>query len=256
MTAFTLVQLTDPHLGAPWPGDAGEALEAAVAAVRRALPGPPDAVLVTGDIASTPAEPEYAQARSLLDGLGAPLYPIPGNHDDRDALASHFELPATAAGGINYSADLGPVRLIALDTLQPGQAGGLLNVAQMGWLERALQDGDGMPTVLAMHHPPLATGLPGLDAIGIPAAERRALAELLARHPDVQLIVAGHVHRTIVGALGATTVLAVPSPYVQLAFDLVADDVALVREPPCFAVHLLAGDRLISHVLPVDTEPV
>lgn len=255
MDPFTLVQLTDPHLGAPWPGDASEALAAAVAAVQRSLPAPPDGVLVTGDIASTPAEAEYIQARSLLDGLGAPLYPIPGNHDDRNALASHFDLPPTAGGGLNYTADLGPVRLVALDTLQPGQVGGLLSVPLMGWLERALQESDGTPTVLAMHHLPLATGLPALDAIGIPAAERRALADVLSRHPQVQLIVSGHVHRTIVGALGPATVVAVPSPYVQLGFDLTADDVALVREPPCFAVHLLIGGRLVSHVLPVDSAP-
>jgi Icc protein len=110
---FTIVQLTDPHIGAPWSEQALEALIAAVASVRRTLGGrPPDAAVVTGDIANTPTDTEYEQARAALETLGAPIYVLPGNHDERDALRRHFDVPDTDGEFINYAADVGPVRLI------------------------------------------------------------------------------------------------------------------------------------------------
>ena len=40
-----------------------------------------------------------------------------------------------------------------------------------------------MPTLIAMHHPPLATGVPAMDTIGIDADERRELEEILSAPP-------------------------------------------------------------------------
>ena len=48
---FTLVQLSDPHIGAKWaPGEPIPGLSAAVAGVSEMRPGA-DAVLVSGDLA-------------------------------------------------------------------------------------------------------------------------------------------------------------------------------------------------------------
>ena len=90
-----------------------------------------------------------------------------------------------------------------------------------------------------------------MDAIGIPALQRHHLEELLARHRQVQLIACGHVHRAVVGELGDTRVLAIPSTSLQLALDLDVDELHFVAEPPCFAVHLLVEGRLVSHLQPV-----
>jgi hypothetical protein len=91
-----------------------------------------------------------------------------------------------------------------------------------------------------------------MDEIGFPEAERAALAELLARHPQVQMIACGHVHRTIAGAIAGVPVLAIPSSDVQLALDFESAELRFVPEPPCFAVHTLAGGRLVSHVQPTN----
>jgi Icc protein len=247
---FTIVQLTDPHIGAPWSEDPVSALVDAVAAVDR-LGVAPDAVIVTGDIASTPTDAEYEQARTLLEGLGAPLYVLPGNHDDRDALRRHFDVPPADGGLLSYATCLGPVRLVALDTKREGTAAGQVDAARAKWLDRVLAEDRKAPTLLAMHHPPLLTGIPSMDSIGIPESERRTLAEIVSRHGQVQLIAAGHVHRTIVGGIGGTPVLAIPSTDVQLALDFVAAELQFVHEPPCFAVHVLTNERLVSHVQPI-----
>ena len=250
--SFAVAQLTDPHIGADWSDDALGALAAAVSTVNRVLGGPPAAVVISGDVANTPTDSEYEQARAVLDGLGAPIYAIAGNHDDRDGLRRHFEFPAANGDQLYYAVDLGPVRLIGLDTKWPGRDGGQLDAEQLSWLDRVLGEHSATPTLVAMHHPPLLTGLPAMDAIGIPEDQRGGLAEIVGRHPQVQLLAAGHVHRAIVGRLGSVTVLALPSTDIQLAFDLDADDLRFTREPPCFALHLLVGDRLVSHIHPID----
>jgi Icc protein len=85
---FSIVQMTDPHIGASWSEDATAALARAVDAVQTVLPGAPDAVIVTGDLANTPAYGEYETACELLGRLGAPVYAVAGNHDDRDGALS------------------------------------------------------------------------------------------------------------------------------------------------------------------------
>jgi Icc protein len=260
---FTIVQLTDPHIGAPWSADPAGALAGAIAAILETLGGPPDALLVSGDIASTPLDAEYAEARRLLEQLGAPVYVLPGNHDDRSGLARAFGAegalgPERASGldaapgeSLSYAAVVGPVRLVALDTTRPGSSGGQLDSARLQWLAAALQADRETPTLLAMHHPPLVTGHRAMDEIGVPEADRSALASVLAGHKQVQLIVAGHVHRTIVGGVAGVPVLAIPSSDMQLALDFDSDELRFVPEPPCFAAHVLVAGRLIAHVQPI-----
>jgi Icc protein len=248
---FAVVQLTDPHIGATWSDDPSAALAAAVAAVGEVLSSPPDAVLVSGDIANTPNDGEYRRARELLDRFDAPVYVLPGNHDDREGLKRHFAISVGEEPHLSYAVDLGPARLVCLDTQRPGRDGGQLDSQRLSWLERCLAQDEVTPTLLAMHHPPLVVGVPSLDAIAIPADELSALAEILARHRQVHVIAAGHVHRAIVGELAGARVIALPSTDVQLAFDTEATEIRLVREPACFAIHMLIEERFVSHIQPI-----
>jgi 3',5'-cyclic-AMP phosphodiesterase len=244
---FTVVQLTDPHLGARWSTTAAASLAAAVRAVGDVLGRAPDAVIVTGDVASTPTDDEYAEARAILRGLRAPLYAVPGNHDDAAGLRRHFETPG---GAMSYAVDLGPIRLVALDTTRPERDDGQLDPGRLEWLETALAADGATPTLLAMHHPPFATGMPAMDEIGIPEGERRALEEIIARHRQVHVIACGHVHRAIARALGGALVLAIPSTDMQLSLHLAPAELRFVREPPCFAFHILVEGRIVSHIVP------
>jgi Icc protein len=250
---FLLVQLSDPHVGASWDGvDPVGRLEAAVEAVR-ALEASPDAVLVSGDLAEHAADAEYEQVRTLLERIDAPSYVLPGNHDNRDALHRHFGVPGAGGRPVQYAVDLGPLRLVVLDSTIPGEDGGELDRERLAWLEEALAREPGTPTVVAMHHPPFAVGIPAWDAIGLRAADRQALGELLGRHPQVQRVVAGHVHRAITADLGGRPVLSVPSTYVQGLLDFGATQLELSDDPPGFAVHALVDGKLVSHVQPVRT---
>jgi 3',5'-cyclic-AMP phosphodiesterase len=208
----------------------------------------PDVVLVTGDLAENAADAEYEQVLELLAPLDAPIFVLPGNHDDRAALRRHFAVPGADDEPIQYSAELGPLRLVAIDTTRPGENPGALDEERLGWLDDELAAAPGTPTLLAMHHPPLVTGIPPLDDIGLPAEDRRALGEVLARHPQVRRVVAGHMHRPITAELAGRIVLAVPSTYMQARFDLVSQELELAPDPAAIALHVLRDGELISHL--------
>ena len=223
------------------------ALAAAVDAVQ-ALRPPPDAVLVTGDLTEHSDDAEYDQVRDLLASLDAPLLLLPGNHDDPAALRRHFAVPGEDAGPVQYAADLGPLRLVVIDSTVPGEDPGALDDERLSWLDAELAAAQDVPTILAMHHPPLVTGIPPLDAIGLPPGDRRALELVVERHPQVRRIVAGHMHRPITSELAGRVVLAVPSTYMQARLDLLTNELHTVPDPAGFALHVLHDGELISHV--------
>jgi len=248
---FHLAQISDPHIGATWSGgDPVTGFAATTEEVRR-LPDRPDAVLISGDLADNAAEAEYEVVRQLVTRIDAPTYVLPGNHDDRDTLRRHFELPGAMGTPVQYAVDLGPLRLVVLDSTRPGEDRGELDADRLTWLDAELAAAPDRMTVVALHHPPASTGVPAWDAIGLPLADRRALGEVLHRHPQVRRLVAGHVHRTMAAELAGRVVLTVPSRYVQTRLSFNSDEIEPAAEPPGFAVHALLDGELTSHVQPV-----
>lgn len=242
-----VVQLSDPHVGAG--ADSRRSLEAAVAAVNR-FPGQPLAVLVSGDIAPDGGE-DYAFARETLDRLDAPFHVLPGNHDDRAEMRRAFGLPGSGAEPIQYALDLGPLRILVLDTHRPGSDAGELDPPRLAWLEAELARAPAQPTLIALHHPPLQLGIEAWDEIGLAVAEREELGRIVADHPQVRGLIAGHLHHATFGQLAGRPVLAAPSSYVQVKLDLGMTDLEIASEPPGFAVHTLAAGQLVSYIQPI-----
>jgi 3',5'-cyclic AMP phosphodiesterase CpdA len=245
---FLLLQLSDPHIGASWNGaDPDECLRRAVDAIL-ALPDRPDALLVSGDLTDNGAPAEYARLRELLAPLDLEPHVLPGNHDLRAPLREAFGLPGEGDEPVSHVVDLGPLRLVCLDSTIPGAEGGALDGGRIEWLDAALDAEAEKPTVIAMHHPPLRTEIPTFERIGLAPESRAALAAVLDRHPQVVRIVAGHVHRTIVGELAGRAVLTVPSTYLQAALDFSSPKLTMRPDPPGFAVHALRGHTLATHL--------
>src|SRR5579885_2832645 len=148
--------------------DTADFLSRAVAEINRLDPLPTVTVM-TGDLVDTGSTAEYAHLRRLLAPLAMPSFVIPGNHDNRDALRSALAddryLPAN--GFLHYVIEDFPVRLVALDTLTPGDHRGTLCAERLAWLDRTLAAAPDRPTVLMMHHPPFATGIDFMDRYGL-----------------------------------------------------------------------------------------
>lgn len=223
-----------------------------------ALRPQPDAIVLTGDLADTPNAQEYAGVQRLVDRLSAPVYVVPGNHDStllmREILTDVGPIAEGSASKMHYAVDIGAVRLVALDTSVPGAPHGKLGADQLAWLDRTLSASD-RPTLIAMHHPPAATGIRHMDRIGL--ADGAAFAEIVGRHPHVARVMCGHVHRTIVTAIGGTIMTLAPSTAHQVKLDLGdGDDGEFVMEPPAFFLHTFSsGIGVVSHLAYVDAWP-
>lgn len=246
---FLIVQLSDPHIGADWNGeDPVVALREVMKAVV-ALPNRPDAVLISGDLAEHGSPNEYAAVSDAVAAIAAPVHVIAGNHDDRAALRQAFGSPGEAGGPIQWAADLGPLRLVGLDTTIPGSDAGALGAEPLRWLDAELSHAPEQPTLLAMHHPPISTGVAPWDAIGLPPMDRAALARVLNHHPQVRRVVSGHVHQTISASLAGRPVLAVPSTYMQARLNFTATEIELAPGwPRGFALHAVVDGEIISYV--------
>jgi 3',5'-cyclic AMP phosphodiesterase CpdA len=244
--ATLLVQLSDLHIGGTENGmNPIPRLEAVVEAVR-SLPNRPDAVLVSGDLTDDGAAAGYRIAREMLARLEVPLHVIPGNHDDRARLREAFDLPGVGDEPINYATRVGDLRLVAFDSIVPGQDPGDFPPEQLRWLDEELATEPEAPTLLALHHPPLATGIAEWDEINLLAPQREALAAAVARHPQVRGIVGGHLHRVAASALAGRPVLAAPSTYWQVSPDFEEEDKYRVVDSPGFAIHALRDGELYS----------
>ena len=262
-----IAQISDPHIVAPGrlfrcpvlgaaPGrervscefDTAPYLARAVAALNALAPRP-DIVVVTGDLVDHGEPAEYDRLRGLLAPLAMPYFVIPGNHDAREPLREAFRgdgyLPPE--GYLQYTIEDYPLRLVALDTLIPGEPGGRLCAERLGWLDRALAAQPARPTVILMHHPPFATRITYMDGFGLDNAA--GLAEIVLRHNQVERILCGHLHRAIDRRFAGTVAGTAPSTAHQIRLNLVPDArLSFVFEPPGYQLHVWdAGEGLVTH---------
>nr|WP_244636069.1 phosphodiesterase [Chthonobacter albigriseus] len=249
-----IVQISDLHVTTPGrnvvPGVDTAALAAAAVQRIRALDEAPDAVIVTGDLVDEVLPAEYAEAARILAMIDAPVYLVPGNHDDRamirSALAGHGYLPPE--GRFHYTVEGYPVRLLALDTLVDGQVHGTLGRDGLDWLDARLSEQPDRPTLVFMHHPPFVTHLPVMD--GWRLTDGPAMEAVVARHRHVLRVVAGHVHRFVVAPFGGT--IAMTAPPLCHAIALGPGDERgfpfYTLESPGMLLHRWDGERLTTQL--------
>lgn len=256
-----LAQISDLHVKRPGAlayrrVDTGAALARCVAALN-ALEPRPDVVIMTGDLVDQGDAEQYAHLKTLLAPLEIPYYLLVGNHDGREALRDAFsDRSELRAGGefVQYAVDIGPLRLIALDSMVPGQSAGNLCDARLAWLETQLDDAQDKPVIVALHHPPFECGIGHMDDIRLDPQASQKLASLLARYPNVERVICGHVHRPMFVRFGGTIASAVPSPAHQVRLDL-RDQApsSFMMEPPAFALHRYdAATGIVTHHAYVD----
>lgn len=218
----------------------------------KALPQSPDCIVVTGDLANDGEAEAYALFRDRMNALQIPWYAIPGNHDVRAGFPQSSGPLPQVGPGLAFSEDLGPVRLILLDTLIEGQSGGQVGPEQLAWLETVL-DGAG-PRLIAMHHPPVRTRIGGMDLIGL--ADADAFWACLKSRDRPRAILCGHVHRTIFQLVQDVPVIIGPAPVNAVDFSLFPPEKATWRmEPPAFLLHAIEPEgHVTTHQIPVGRE--
>ncbi|HZP85780.1 MAG TPA: phosphodiesterase [Burkholderiales bacterium] len=217
------------------------------------LPLKVDAVLVTGDLAHNGAPEAYEHLREVLAQLNCPVLVIPGNHDDighfRRAFADHAYLPHDGQF-IQFVVDDYAVRIVAIDSVVPGRVRGMLCAERLAWLDHTLAERPHTPTLVMMHHAPFATGLQHVDLCGMDGID--GLEFVISRHPQVERLVCGHVHRAIQTRFGGSVASTCPSTAHQVQVDLRPDGQdAFTLEPAGFQLHRWNGRVLFTYTLNV-----
>jgi 3',5'-cyclic-AMP phosphodiesterase len=217
---------------------------------------PPQAVVITGDLADL-GEPEaYRRLRELVEpvaeGMGAQVVWCMGNHDERAAYSRElFGEESEAPQDRVY--DVAGLRIISLDTSVPGWHHGEVTDEQLTWLAEVLATHAVHGTILALHHPPIPSPLvPAAEIIELLDTDR--LAAVL-RGSDVRAVLGGHYHFTshstfagIPVSVAAATCYSVDTAPLDRLISAVDGHQALN------IVHVY-GDRVVHSIVPVPDAP-
>lgn len=237
-----IAQITDSHVEAPGViahgrYDARALLERTLEQIAIMVPRV-DFILHTGDITHHGDVSINRDVRAMLEATGIPFRVMQGNHDEteplRQAYADAEWMPKS--GFLHCVVDEFPARIICLDSKIPGEIAGELCETRLSWLEAQLKAGGARPTIIGMHHPAFRIGRPFSDARPFRNADK--FAALLARYPNVSLVVAGHVHCTLQSRIGHAVAIAAPSTAYQFLVDRREDaSISLIEEPAGFYIH-------------------
>jgi Icc protein len=188
------------------------------ASVRAIRASRPDLVIANGDLTDRGRPDEVRHVLRILKRLRLPVLLTRGNHDrtfpeteecaeDGDCLR-HFAFPRRKPGdhALTSMRRIGRrVMVIGLDSCDPVTGHGRLDLGgQIEWLDSRLEIArrERRRAVVAFHHPVTRaannTTIPPLT-YGVDREKGGAeCLEVLARHPHVALVVAGHTHRNYV----------------------------------------------------------
>jgi 3',5'-cyclic-AMP phosphodiesterase len=255
-----VAQISDLHIKAPGSlaygrVDTAKALERCVAALN-ALDPAPDFVVISGDLADTPTHQEYDHLSRLLQPLKWPYAAIPGNHDSRDLMrATLRQTPCRLpSGSLDQKIELAGLNLLLLDSSVPGKPHGELTASTLQWLEATLAASTDRAAVLFLHHPPFVTGIGHMDRQNLRNAN--ALAAIIERHPQVQLVACGHVHRATLTMFANRPCTICPAPNHAVDLDLAElREPSFKVEPPAFHLHAWFPGKgfgtLVTHQVPI-----
>ena len=196
---FTFLQLSDSHVGFSKPANpnALKTLEEAVAKVS-AMPHPPSFYLHTGDISHLSRDSEFDDADKVIQGLKAPVFYVPGEHDVLDEGAGKAYLARYGRGSRGagwYAFDRGGVHFVGLVNVVDLKAGGLgtLGAEQIAWLRDDVAGLSASTPIVVFAHIPLWTVYPDW---GWGTQDSAQALGLLKRFGSVTVL-NGHIHQVM-----------------------------------------------------------
>jgi 3',5'-cyclic AMP phosphodiesterase CpdA len=215
----------------------------------------PAAIIASGDLADHGTPEEYEALKDILREAQIPIHFGLGNHDRRQTFRAAFSgVPVDANGFVQYAVEIAGLRLVMCDTLEEGAEGGGFCEARAAWLKQTLDDAPGMPTLVVLHHPPIASGIQWMDEPpGTAWMSRLALA--IRDRKQILTLACGHMHRAYHGLFAGQLVSVSPASSIQLTLNLSPVDKRvpdgreiLVEEPPGYTLFAWDRNALAVHV--------
>ncbi len=220
------------------------------------LKPPPAALVITGDLVDLGLADEYEALKAILADTAIPTFFGVGNHDSRPAFREAFpDTPTDENGFVQYAAMIGDLRLVMIDTLDGENHGGFCE-KRAAWLARTLDEMPDTPTVLALHHPPVPSGIVWMDEPeGAPWLDR--LASVIEGRKNIEAMICGHMHRAYNGKFAGQVVSVSSATSIQLALDVRPIDMRvpdgrelLTERAPGYTLLVWHNKRLALHSCP------
>jgi len=217
-----------------------------------------DAVLSPGDLTKDGEPWNYAAVDEVLDGLDAPFYAVPGNHDvpkygeDHETISVDHFADQYGPGELPYHVSVG-----ALDVIGINSAGtadrlfetheGRVDEATLDWLDDRLAETE-TPVVLVHHNfPPVSDQIAAhreieSEMVAVPGmTDAEPLAETLAAG-GAELVLTGHYHLPTTGSFYGLREIAAPTtcsfPQSYLLCETTPDGTTIRLVPVADAVGL------------------
>jgi len=254
---LTIAQITDLHVTSdkdPLNKKRNARRLRAVLDAIHALQPRPAAIIASGDLVDRGEAEEYLELRAILSDVDIPVHMGLGNHDKRAPfLEAYPDTPVDEHGFVQYAIDIGDLRFIMLDTLDEASGDGAFCSRRAKWLKQALDAAPQAPTIIALHHPPILSGIQWMDP-DIDDGWVRRLGRTIKGRRQVLTAVCGHTHRAFHGVLAGHVFAAAPATSIQLTLNLTPVDMRipdgreiLVDEPPGYALLMWEKGRLTTH---------
>jgi len=226
-----IVQVTDMHLFANTSDvlvgmncEAG--LQDVLATIKEDQQNDPlaiQAILCTGDISQDNSADSYRRLEAALNTFQAPYFWIPGNHDElaRMEAALGADHPC-----FSRSVVLPGWRIIMLNSSVKGEVSGLLSAQELEVLQTELANNHEPHVMVCLHHNPVPVASHWLQQHAL--KNPQALFDVLDKHPEVQVVLFGHIHQALDQLRNDVRYLGSPSTCIQFhpdSFDFALDSV-------------------------------
>jgi 3',5'-cyclic AMP phosphodiesterase CpdA len=205
---FDLVQMCDPQIGFV---DYAAELARFRQAVQQINELKPDFVLICGDLVNSPGRKSFADFNAAKAAFKVPCYCVPGNHDVGEApTPESLGFYRNSIGPDYYSFEHKGCAIIVVDTQLWKAPLPQESTKHDAWFKETLEAAakKGLRIIVAGHIP-LFSRVPeepnGHD--NLPLEKRLELLSLFERY-GVQLMLAGHTHRTLIVQYKQTLIVA------------------------------------------------
>ena len=239
--------------------DTAERLRVAVRCVNREH-ADFDFCVLAGDLTDHGDVASYRRLADFVRGFDIPCYMTLGNHDHRERFKEVFgELHQDDAGFVQTVVDSKGYRVIVLDSSEPGRGDGVLCQQRLRWLAERLAEAEDR-LVIVIHHHHAIPHRTDVDRLILEDAD--AFISTLKRHPNVQHVIAGHVHyastgfyrglpfTTLAGNTYGVTIHLPGMPGEMQHLDGTAQYAVVLADGDCVTVHF--HNYIDRHAVPLD----
>jgi 3',5'-cyclic-AMP phosphodiesterase len=212
-----------------------------------------DLLLLTGDLTDRGDRESFEKIAEMLAECPFPVRVLVGNHDSREELLRAFPDTPSEDGFIQYVIEQEGLRVLCLDSFEPGRHGGAFCERRAAWLSSQLNAHPDTPALIFMHHPPVVSGIDWMD----PAPSENwieTFGRAVGGHDQILAIHCGHLHRPLHASFRGISLGVTPSVAPLVALDLREVDadrpdsrVLITTEPSTYALHRWEGGSLVTH---------